>query len=139
MTLRTLRKACVLALKYAWASPATLVGATFALPALTTGARASVIGGVVEVSGGRIGRWLAVRPARCRFDAITFGHVVLCVDASTAVAVRAHERVHVRQYERLGALFFVLYAGSSVAQWARGGRAYFDNRFEREARAHAGH
>ena len=40
--------------------------------------------------------------------------------------------------EIFGVLFFVLYAGSSLAQWLRGGRAYFDNRFEREARTLAG-
>ena len=49
--------------------------------------------------------------------------------------MRAHERVHVRQYERLGALFFPLYVGSSLVQWLRGRDPYFDNHFEREAYA----
>jgi hypothetical protein len=126
------------AFRYLWASPATLVGVICALHAMASGARARLVGGVIEVTGGCCGRFVGALPRRCRFDAITFGHVVLCVDETTAASVRAHERVHVRQYERFGVLFFVLYAGSSLAQWLRGGRAYFDNRFEREARTLAG-
>lgn len=129
---------CFDALRYLWVSPATLVGVACALPALASGARARLIDGVIEVTGGRCGRFVGTLPANCRFHAITLGHVILCVDETTATAIRAHERVHVRQYERLGVLFFVLYAGSSLVQWLRGGRAYFDNRFEREARALSG-
>jgi hypothetical protein len=122
-------------LRYAWAAPATLVGLLAALPAFATGARARAIEGALEVTGGRIHRLVAALPRRCRFCAITFGHVVVCTDECTAAAVRAHERVHVRQYERLGALFFPLYIGSSLVQWLRGRDPYFDNRFEREAYA----
>ena len=123
------------ALRYAWAAPATLAGLLVALPAFAAGARARVIDGVIEVTGGRVERLVAALPRRCRFCAITFGHLVVCTDECTAAAVRAHEHVHVRQYERLGALFFPLYVGSSVVQWLRGRDPYFDNRFEREARA----
>src|SRR6185503_5060698 len=126
------------ALRYAWAAPATLAGLLVALPAFAAGARARVIDGVIEVTGGRVERLVAALPRRCRFCAITFGHLVVCTDECTAAAVRAHEHVHVRQYERFGALFFVLYAGSSLAQFLRGRRAYLDNRFEREARILAG-
>ena len=122
-------------LRYAWAAPATLVGVLVALPAFATGAHARVIDGVIEVTGGRVERLVAALPRRCRFCAITFGHLVVCTDECTAAAVRAHEHVHVRQYERLGALFFPLYVGSSVVQLLRGRDPYFDNRFEREARA----
>jgi len=48
---------------------------------------------------------------------------------------RAHEHEHVRQYERWGVLFFFLYVGSSAALRLRGARPYWDNRFERQARA----
>ena len=123
------------ALRYAWAAPATLVGLLVALPAFAAGARARVIDGVIEITGGRVERLIAALPRRCRFCAITFGHLVVCTDACTAVAVRAHEHVHVRQYERLGALFFPLYIGSSIVQLLRGRDPYFDNRFEREAHA----
>jgi len=123
------------ALRYAWAAPATLAGLLVALPAFAAGARARVIDGVIEVTGGRVERLIAALPRRCRFCGITFGHLVVCTDECTAAAVRAHEHVHVRQYERLGALFFPLYVGSSVVQLLRGRDPYFDNRFEREARA----
>ena len=126
------------ALRYAWAAPATIVGLLVALPALATGARARVIDGAIEVTGGSVERLVAALPRRCRFCAITFGHLVICTDECRAAAVRAHERVHVRQYERLGALFFPLYIGSSIVQWLRGRDPYFDNRFEREAHALAG-
>jgi hypothetical protein len=121
--------------RYAWAAPATLVGLLVALPAFATGARARVVDGAIEVAGGRIERLIAALPRRCRFCAITFGHLVVCTDECTAAVVRAHERVHVRQYERLGMLFFPLYIGSSVVQWLRGRDPYRDNRFEREAYA----
>ena len=123
------------ALRYAWAAPATLAGLLVALPAFAAGARARVIDGVIEVTSGRVERLVAALPRRCRFCAITFGHLVVCTDECTAAAVRAHEHVHVRQYERLGTLFFPLYVGSSVVQLLRGRDPYFDNRFEREARA----
>ena len=122
-------------LRYVWAAPNTAVGLIAALAALTLGASAQVVDGVLELSGpgrhhiGLAGRWLG----RCRFDAITLGHVVLAVDARAMRRWRQHERVHVRQCERWGPLFLPLYLGSSFWAWWRGGRAYYDNRFEREA------
>jgi hypothetical protein len=120
-------------LRYAWAAPATLVGLLVALPAFASGARARLIDGVIEITGGGVERLIAALPRRCRFCAITFGHLVVSIDECTAAAVRAHEHVHVRQYERLGALFFPLYIGSSIVQVLRGRNPYSDNRFEREA------
>lgn len=117
-------------LRYAWASPATLIGLCLALAAGAVGATATVVDGVLEVAGGAGGRWCARWP----FSAITFGHVVLGVDAETLARCRAHERAHVRQYERWGIVFFPLYGGSSLWAALRGRRPYWDNRFEREAR-----
>ena len=122
-------------LRYAWASPPTLVGMALLLVALAAGARPRVIDGAIEVAGGGLQRWIARLPRRCRFGAITLGHVVICIDARTADIVRAHEQVHIRQYERWGALLFPLYAGSSLLQLARGRDPYRDNHFEREAYA----
>jgi hypothetical protein len=117
---------------HAWAAPASAVGLVAAALMLAGGARARRVGGVLEVSGGAPWRWLVRRAAA--WQAITLGHVVLGRDAATLRACRLHEHVHVRQYERLGLLFFALYAASSAAALLRGGDAYRDNRFEREAR-----
>jgi hypothetical protein len=78
---------------------------------------------------------IAMLPRPWRFSAITFGHVIIGIDHETLVAVRCHEQIHVRQYERYGILFFPLYLGSSLLQAALGRRPYHDNHFEREARA----
>ena len=123
------------ALRYAWALPATIVGLAFAIVAISAGAAVHFVDGVMEVGGGGAGRVLARLPKPLRFHAITFGHVILGTDQRVLRCARTHERVHVRQYERWGALFFVLYAGSSLTQWLRGRHPYFDNCFEREAYA----
>ena len=47
---------------------------------------------------------------------------------------RAHERVHVRQCETWGPLFFAAYGIAALLARVRGGHAYRDNVFEREAR-----
>jgi len=125
------------ALRYLWALPATIVGMAFAMIAIGTGAAIHCVDGVMEVGGGGAGRALARLPEPLRFHAITFGHVILGIDQRTLRRARTHERVHVRQYERWGPLFFVLYVGSSLAQWIRGRHPYFDNCFEREAYAWA--
>ena len=119
--------------RYVWAAPATVVGTLPSLLALALGARPRVAGGCIEIAGGRIARCIAALPARCRFAAITFGHVIIGVDHATLSAVRAHEHVHVRQYERYGILFFPMYLGSSAIQFMLRRDPYRDNRFEREA------
>ncbi len=121
-------------LRIVWAAPATLVGLALAAPALALGARLRLAGGALEVGGGRLPGWIARLPGASRFGAITLGHVILGADAATLDALRPHEQVHVRQYERWGALFFPLYAGSSLIQFLRGRDPYEHNRFERQAR-----
>jgi hypothetical protein len=122
---------------YAWAAPATAVGLAGALGAFCLGATARVVDGVVEVGGGRVAVWVARLPKALRFEAITLGHVVLGATHNALCELRAHERVHVRQYERWGLLFFPLYLGSSLVQCLRGRDPYLHNRFEREAFARA--
>ena len=117
----------------AWAAPATLVGLVCAAFALACGARARVCDGAIEVGGGNLARCVAKLPAAMRFGAITLGHVIIGLDEAMLAHCRAHEHVHVRQYERWGVLFFPLYLGSSAWQWMRGRDPYRDNRFEREA------
>ena len=120
-------------LRYVWAAPATLVGLFCALAAMAGGARARRVDGALEVGGGRVRAFVMRLPEGCRFGAITLGHVIIGLDAQALERSRAHERVHVRQYERWGVLFFALYAGSSLWQLALGRDPYRDNRFEREA------
>lgn len=125
-------------LRYAWAAPCSLVGLALGLVPWLAGARAQVVDGVLEIGGGRLGRWLESRPTEAlgpRFGAITFGHVVLGTSGAVLARLRRHEQAHVRQYEQLGLLFFPAYAGSSLWEWVRGRRPYLDNHFEREARA----
>jgi hypothetical protein len=97
-----------------------------------------VVAGALEVSGGAIGRVSGWLPDLYRFSAITFGHVILGTDERGLEECREHEQIHVRQYERWGALFLPLYLGSSLVAWLRGGDPYFDNVFEREAFARTG-
>ena len=90
--------------------------------------------GAIEVSGGALGRWFSRLPPPFGFHAITFGHLIFAVDEAKLARCRAHEHVHVRQYERWGVLFFALYLGSSLFEGLRGRDFYRDNCFEREAR-----
>jgi hypothetical protein len=122
-----------LVIRYTWALPATIVGLVLSGVALWSGATLRLVDGVMEVAGGRVDRLASLLPSSGRIVAITFGHVILGVDHATLREVRSHERVHVRQYERWGVLFFPLYLGSSLVQLLLGRDPYFDNRFERAA------
>lgn len=106
----------------------------FVLAARAAGARMRLLDGTLEVGGGRIGAAIARLPQWMQFHAITLGHVIIGVDEAHLAACRAHERVHVRQYERWGVLFFPLYFGSSVLQLVLRRDPYWDNHFERQAR-----
>lgn len=116
-------------LNYLWAAPCTAVGLLLAGLVWLGGGSARRVQGVLEV---------AVRETPYRsalpFHAITIGHVILGTDHKTLAALRAHEQVHVRQYERWGLFFFLAYPAASLYQWLRGGRPYRDNPFEVEAR-----
>lgn len=123
-------------LRYAWPLPVTLFGLLVALLARASGGAWRRTDGVLEVAGGWPA-WLL----RCGFPfsgavaAITLGHVVVGVSAAALAATRAHERAHVRQFERWGLLMVGLYPLAGVWAWLRGGHPYRDNWFEREARA----
>lgn len=111
-----------------WAGPASLIG----LVLVPFFSRRRVVEGVLLCEGAWWPRRLG-----WRYRAITFGHVVLATDVLDE-AVWAHERAHVRQYERWGP--FLIPAYLLAALWARfrGGRPHRDNFFERQARAEAG-
>jgi hypothetical protein len=118
---------------YAWASPNTAIGLVLGLVALTFRARVRSRHGAVEFFGGRLGALFAMPRFACPFRAVTLGHVILGIDAAALDCARAHEHVHVRQYEQWGPLFLPAYAVSSLWQLARGRRCYRDNWFERQA------
>ena len=122
-----------LIIRYAWVSPATAVGLLSSIIAMCAGATPRIVDGTIEVAGGHLHCLVSRLPPCARFAAITFGHVILAVDDAARLRCRAHERVHVAQYERWGALFLVLYPASSAIQWLRGRDPYYDNPFEREA------
>lgn len=66
---------------------------------------------------------------------MTLGHVILGQSREVLAAIRAHELVHVRQYERWGPLFLPAYGLCALWQCIRGRHGYWDNPFEREAYA----
>ena len=123
--------------RYVWAAPATIVGLGLAALACSFGATVRFRDGVIEVAGGRLAAFARSAPQSIPFLAITFGHVVLGLSHAVLAQERAHEHTHVRQYERWGTLFFLLYLGSSAAQLVMGRHPYWHNRFERQAFSHA--
>jgi hypothetical protein len=117
-----------------WALPMTLVGLVFVVLGLLTGGRAALVSGVIEAHGGVVRRGLVRLPVgRGGAGALTLGHVVLGADAAALRTSRAHERVHVAQYERLGIAFPFAYAASSLSALLHGENPYRANRFEKEA------
>jgi hypothetical protein len=122
-------------LAWLWAAPGSLIGLPLAMLARATGGGAVRRGRTIEAHGGlivpvleRLGRGRTV-------DAMALGHVVLGRDEVSLAACRAHEQVHVRQWERWGPLFLPAYFLASVWAGLRGRDPYLANAFEREARA----
>jgi hypothetical protein len=124
-------------LRILWASPCSVVGLALGAVVLLLGGSVRRVGCVLEFAPHRGRAPSTSRLRRLPFSAITFGHVILGVSRQDLVQLRAHELVHVRQYERLGLLFFVAYPISSVLAAATGRCPYRDNRFEMEAFAQA--
>ncbi|MBI3432255.1 MAG: hypothetical protein HY018_08615 [Hydrogenophilales bacterium] len=123
-------------LRYLWALPVTLIGVLVALVSRGSGGTLQRVEGVLEVAGGWPA-WVLRRgfPFSGAVAALTLGHVVVGVSLNALTATRAHERAHVRQFERWGVLLLVLYPLAGLLAWVRGGNPYRDNFFEREARA----
>jgi hypothetical protein len=120
-------------IRYLWALPVTLPAAGLALGARLFGARLTWHTGVLEASGGPLPWILSRIYPPMPIAAITLGHVVLAQRDTDLARTRAHERVHVRQYERWGALFLPLYLGESLRLLLLGRDPYRANRFEQEA------
>ncbi|MGV3484039.1 MAG: hypothetical protein ACO1RT_06460 [Planctomycetaceae bacterium] len=95
------------------------------------GGRFQVVQGVIEVHGGSVAKvlnrfWM---PAM----AITLGHCVLGQTQGGLDATRAHERVHVRQYERWGPFFIPAYLMAWAVLSCQGRDGYRENPFEVQA------
>ena len=119
---------------YLWASPNTLLGLVIGMVGCLGGGHWRLEEGILEAEGPLLA-WLLRRgtPRRRGVEALTLGHVVLGRSDHCLHRCRAHERIHVRQYEIWGPAFLAVYLASSLWQWAKGGHPYWDNRFEREA------
>jgi hypothetical protein len=115
---------------YAWAAPTSLLGL---LAVALTAPCWRVVDGVLEAHGPRLARLLDIVAPQMHVLAMTLGHVVIARDAAALDDTRAHERVHVRQAERWGPCFVPAYLIASAVAWSRGGDAYADNMFERDA------
>ena len=121
---------------YLWALPVTLFGMLVALIARASGGALQRVDGVLESAGGWPARVLRRGfPFAGAVAAITLGHVVVGASLADLEVTRAHERAHVRQFEKWGVLLLVLYPLAGLLAWLRGGNAYRDNVFECEARA----
>ncbi len=123
--------------RYAWASPNTLIGCLAGLLTWALGGNAKLVRGVVEFSGGLTGSLIASQRIRFPYRAVTLGHVIIATDVASLDAARDHEHVHVRQYEQWGPFFLPAYLASSSWQIIRGRRCYRDNWFEQEAHKRA--
>ena len=120
---------------YLWAFPATVLGLVFLLLAAPFGAgRVRWHSGVLEMHGRAMAWFLRyLIPIAGGASAMTFGHVVIGRDNRSLERTRFHERVHVRQYERWGIVFYPAYLFASLWLMMKGRDAYRENPFEREA------
>jgi hypothetical protein len=120
--------------RYVWAVPNTLLGALLLPCAWLPDGRVRVVDGVVEAHAPLLSwvlRHCVLIPGGAA--AITFGHIVLGRDARSLHETRAHERVHVRQYEIWGPAFIPAYLIASLWAALTGAGAYTGNWFERAA------
>jgi hypothetical protein len=85
----------------------------------------------VLVEDPRVERWFGAN--LIQVQAQTLGRYVFSREPVTPELL-AHECEHIRQWERFGPFFLVLYLGSSVVAAVRGRQAYGDNWFEAAAR-----
>jgi hypothetical protein len=134
-----LMKTMIQFLKFAWASPWSLLGLCLGLLSLCGGGGWQRVGRVLEFHGGWLAWLLARAPIAGGASAMTLGHVVIARTWADLEGTRSHEAVHVAQYERWGPLFGPAYFGCSVWLWLRGRDPYYENPFEREAYETAGH
>jgi hypothetical protein len=120
-------------LKYCWVLPISCFGLLMIPFIILSGGSVSFTTGVIEAEGGILTFLLSRRRPHFSIDALTIGHVIVGQNGDSLRRCRDHERVHVRQYERWGPLFPLLYLLSSAAALVQGMDPYRDNAFEQEA------
>jgi len=120
-------------LKYCWVLPVSCLGILLIPLVFFSGGTVSLVRGIVEAEGGVLRFLLSRRRPGRTIEALTLGHVVIGRNREVLARCRDHERIHVRQYERWGLLFPLLYLLAGAAAAVRGGDPYRDNPFEREA------
>jgi hypothetical protein len=120
-------------LKLLWVAPITLIACVPLAFIKAFGGSVNKHGIAWEATGGLAPRLLWLMNPWAHIEAITLGHIIIAQDMETASRMRTHEQVHVRQYERWGALFPFAYVVASGIALLKGGDAYRDNMFEREA------
>ena len=121
-----------------WAGPATALGLLVGAAALLSGGRVQRVGRTLEFWGGFLPWCLRRVPIGGAALALTLGHVIIGQNPEALRMSRAHEWIHVRQYERWGPAMLPAYFACSLWLWATGRHPYLDNPFEREAWEHSG-
>jgi hypothetical protein len=120
-------------LAYAWAGPNTLVALVAGGITLLTGGRMQCVEGAIEFWGG-FARWFLRHRMLARgAGAMALGHVIFGQTRNELETARAHEHVHIKQYERWGPLMAPAYLLCSLWLWTRGKSPYWDNPFEQDA------
>lgn len=114
-------------LAWLWALPQELFGILWAL-AVCRPRAARIYKGALELTVG----WLPMGAS-----GETFGMVRLYVADAPSPALRAHEETHTIQSWILGPLWGPFYGIACIVAELGGGNFYFDNAFERWARARA--
>ncbi len=122
-----------LACRLLWAAPCSLLGLLLGAVVLLAGGQVRCLDGALEFCLPEHGALTNCLQRRQRFAAITLGHVILALKAEDLRLWHAHERVHVKQFERWGALMLLAYPAASLLAWLRGQDPYFANCFEQEA------
>lgn len=133
--MRVLNRDILQFFKYLWVGPITLLFLPLALFATWTGGAYAVHSGVLEIWGGKLGQGLnRGLPLLGGIAAITLGHIVIGISPDYLHRTRVHEREHVRQFERWGFFFPLIYFGAGLWVLSQGKRFYLDNPFEIAAR-----
>lgn len=121
--------------KYLWVAPISLLFLPLILVARWTGGDYALHSGVLEIWGGKLGSRLNKGlPLFGSAAAITLGHIVVGISPYYLNCTRVHEREHVRQFERWGLLFPLIYFSAGFWMLIKGRRFYWDNPYEIAAR-----